>query len=207
MKLENEADRGSTRMDADQRRSCFKSALLRVDPRSILCLSVFAILLVAGCTPAPPPAKPKAADTAAVETYHFPPRPTIAPPAVKIFHQDEDTYTLVTKDNATDDEISAIIWQFRDAAHDKTFDKLHLSQKFVDSRKPTVWIHVYRGAKCANEKFTTGKYPCGAKYNGAGDYTLGSYTNTLWDDGVLHRSDGTESKLWDPDAPYTSTTH
>jgi len=91
------------------------------------------------------------------------------------------------------------------AAHNKTFDKLHLSQKFIDARKPTVWIHVYRGTKCANEKFTTGKYPCGAKYNGAGDYTLGSYTNPLWDDGVLHLADGTESKLWDPDASYTAT--
>jgi hypothetical protein len=205
MKLKKQADHGSTRMDADQSRGCFKSAIFRVDLRSILCLSVFSIALMAGCKSAPQPAKPKAADTATAETYHFPTRPTVPPPAVKVFHQDEDTYTLVTRDNATDDEIAAIIWQFRDAAHAKTFDKLHLSQKFVDARKPTVWIHVYRGAKCANEKFTTGKYPCGAKYNGAGDYTLGSYTNPLWDDGVLHLADGTESKLWDPDAPYTAS--
>ena len=157
------------------------------------------VLLIAGCKPAPP--APKTTDTSAI-VYHFPPRPTVPPPAVKLFHQDNDTFTLVTKPDATDDEISAIVWQFRDAARARTFDALHLSQKFVDARKPTVWFHVYRGPKCANEKFTKGNYPCGAKYNGAGDYTLGSYTNPLWDDGVLHHADGTETKLWDPDAPY-----
>jgi len=174
---------------------------------SVACTVVAVSMTVSGCKPAQTPAKSNAAEASATETYHFAPRPTVPAPTVKIFHQDEDTYTLVTKENATDDEVSAIIWEFRDAAHSKTFDKLHLDQKFVDARKPTVWIHVYRGAKCANEKFTTGKYPCGAKYNGVGDYTLGSYANTLWDDGVLHLADGTESKLWDPDAPYTPTTH
>ena len=169
-----------------------------------LAWTLIAIAALSGCKPAPPPAVPKMADKSTAETYHFPARPTVAPPAVKVFHQDEDTYTLVTKENATD-EISAIIWQFRDAAHNSTFDKLHLSQKFVDARKPSIWIHVYRGAKCANEKLVSRNYPCGAKYNGAGDYTLGSYTDKLWDDGVLHTADGKETKLWDPDAPYTAS--
>ena len=200
--MKSKADRGPARMNADRTPNCFTSAPFRVEPLSILCLGV---ALIAGCKPAPPPAKPKVVDIASSETYHFPPRPAVPAPAVKVFHQDEDTYTLVTKDNATDDEISAIIWEFRDAAHAKTFDKLHLSEKFIDARKPTIWIHVYRGTKCANEKFTTGKYPCGAKYNGAGDYTLGGYSNPLWDDGVLHTADGKETKLWDPDAPYTVT--
>ena len=170
----------------------------------VICSMITAVAVsfsVVGCKPAPPPAPPKAAKPAA-EEYHFPARPTVAAPGVKIFHKDDDTYTLVTKADATDDEVAAIIWQFRDAAHDKSFDKLHLSEKFIDSRKPTVWIHVYRGAKCANEKLVSRNYPCGAKYNGAGDYTLGSYTNPLWDDGVLHTADGRETKLWDPDAPY-----
>ena len=202
MRMQNEVHHGSTRICADQTGRRVMSAQIRVDPRLILCL---AVSLVAGCKPTPQPAKSKVAETAATETYHFPARPTVPAPAVKVFHQDEDTYTLVTKENATDDEISAIIWQFRDAAHTKTFDKLHLSEKFIDARKPTVWIHVYRGTKCANEKFTTGKYPCGAKYNGAGDYTLGGYSNPLWDDGVLHTADGKETKLWDPDAPYAAS--
>ncbi len=199
--MTSKADHGSTRRNADQTLHCIKSALLRADPRSILC---FALVLIAGCKPAPPTPKPKAAETSAAETYHFPVRPSVAPPPVKVFHQDEDTYTLITKVDATDDEISAIIWQFRDAAHNKSFDKLHLSEKWVDTRKPTVWFHVYRGAKCANEKFVSRNYPCGAKYNGAGDYTLGGYTNPLWDDGVLHHADGTETKLWDPDGPTTA---
>jgi len=161
-------------------------------------------LLLAGCKPEPHPLKPIAADTSATE-YHFPPRPTVPPPAVKLFHQDNDTFTLVTKPDATDKEVSAILWQFRDAARARTFDTLHLSQKFVDDRKPTIWFHVYRGAKCASEKYTKGKLPCEAAYHGAGDYTLGDYTNPLWDDGVLRHSDGTQTKLWNPDAPYTPT--
>ena len=174
--------------------------------RPLFASTAFTIsLLFAGCKPAPQPAWPQPLQAPAAERYHFPPRPSVAAPAVRVFHQDEDTYTLVTKADATDDEISAILWEFRDAAHSKTFDKLHLSEKFIDARKPTVWIHVYRGAKCANEKFTSGKYPCGAKYNGAGDYTLGGYSNPLWDDGVLHTPDGKETKLWDPDATYPAT--
>ena len=197
--MKSNANRGLPPKSVDQTWSRPKSEFLRVDPRSILSL---AVVLIAGCNATPPPSTPKAAETAKAEEYHFPPRPTVAPPAVKIFHQDDDTYTLITKPDATDDEISAIVWQFRDAAHNKTFDKLHLSEKWVDKRKPTIWFHVYRGAKCANEKFVSRNYPCGAKYNGAGDYTLGDYTNPLWDDGVLHHGDGTETKLWNPDATY-----
>ncbi len=187
---------GYARISTDQTCLRFRSVFIRHLPWS-LCLAI-----CLGCNSTSAPAKPAATPTSAVETYHFPPRPTIAPPAVKVFHQDDDTYTLITKADATDDEISAIVWQFRDAAHNKSFDKLHLSEKWVDKRKPTVWFHVYRGSKCANEKFVSRNYPCGAKYNGAGDYTLGDYTNPLWDDGVLHHADGTETKLWNPDAPY-----
>jgi len=162
------------------------------------------VLHLAGCKSAPPaPAK----GTPGTETaYNYPPRPTVNAPAFKLFHQDNDTYTLVTKDNATDDEISALIWEFRDAAHNHSFDALHLSQKFVDARKPTVWVHVYRGSKCASEKYTKGALPCDASYHGAGDYTLGDYKNPQWDDGVLRRADGTEIQLWNPDVPYTPTT-
>jgi hypothetical protein len=159
---------------------------------------VLVSLFFAGCKPPAPAPKASPKPQAAI----YPPRPNVPPPPTKIFHQDEDTYTLVTKPDATDDEIVAILWQFRDAAHAHTFDQLHLSQKFIDARKPIVWIHVYRGPKCANEKFTTGKYPCGAKYNGAGDYTLGDYKNPLWDNGVLHRADGKETQLWDSNAPH-----
>jgi hypothetical protein len=166
-------------------------------------LLTLAMLCASGCKPAPPTPK------ATVETPKsaYPARPTVAPPAFKVFHQDNDTYTLVTKADATDDEIEAIVWQLRDAAHARTFDALHLSQAFVDARQPIVWFHVYRGAKCAGEKFTKGPLPCEASYHGAGDYTFGSYKNPLTDSGVLHRADGVEVQLWDSEAPYTPTPH
>jgi hypothetical protein len=135
-----------------------------------------------------------------VSSATYPARPAVAAPAVKVFHQDEDTYTLVTKANATDEEIEAILWQLRDAARAHRFDALHLSQRFVDTRKPSVWFHVYRGTRCADEKFVKGEYPCGAKYNGAGDYTLGAYNDPGWDNAVLHKADGTEVQLWNSDA-------
>jgi hypothetical protein len=160
-------------------------------------MALIAILPLSGCKGSAAPAPP----AKQVETYAYPSRPTTSPPAFKLFHQDNDTFTLVTKDNATDDEIAALLWQFRDAARDRSFDALHLSQKFVDARKPTVWIHVYRGSKCASEKYTKGALPCDASYHGAGDYTLGDYKNPQWDDGVLRHADGSETQLWNPDAP------
>jgi hypothetical protein len=165
--------------------------------RIVLC--VLAAALLSGCKSAPAP-HPVATAT----TQSFPPRPTIPPPAFKIFHQDNDTYTLVTKPDATDAEVTAILWQLRDAARAHTFDALHLSQSFVDARKPIVWFHVYRGTKCASEKFTRGPLPCDASYHGAGDYTLGDYKNPHWDDAVLHTANGAEVHLWDSNAAGAS---
>lgn len=168
-------------------------ALLELSAISCLCL-------LSACKPAPAPVKA----TVEEPKFSYPARPAVAPLPFKVFHQDEDTYTLVTDAGASDAQIMAILWELRDAAHTQTFDKLHLSQKFVDTRKPSIWFHVYRGAKCANEKFVNGKYPCGASYHGAGDYTLGSYTNKLWDDGQLLGTDGSRTPLWDSEAPYAA---
>ena len=187
--MEQETDHGFARIDTDLDRGA--GGIWRIVAGCCL------IAFFCGCKATPPRARPAAP---VAETYHYPARPAVAAPAFKVFHQDEDTYTLVTKDDATDDEISALIWEFRDVARGHSFDKLKLSQAFIDTRKPSIWFHVYRGAKCANEKFVKGKYPCGAKYNGAGDYTLGAYGDRDWDDGVLHKADGTEVHLWDPDA-------
>ena len=118
-----------------------------------------------------------------------------------MFHQDEDTYTLVTDANATDQQIAAMLWELRDAAHAQAFDKLHLSQKFIDTRKPPSGFIFTAGAKCAEWKFVQGKYPCGASYHGAGDYTLGSYTDKLWDDGELRNADGCRRRCGIPKRP------
>ena len=147
------------------------------------------------CKTATPPPSPRA------EASQYPPRPSIAAPPVKMFHQDNDTLTLTTKPDATDAEISAILWQFRDAAHTHSFAALNLPQAFIDARKPTVWFHVYRGSKCASEKYTKGPLPCDASYHGSGDYTLGAYNNPSWEAGVLPHADGSETNLWNPDKP------
>ena len=44
-------------------------------------------------------------------------RPTVPPPPFKLFHQSPTTLTLVTKENASDEDVEAILWQLRDAAH------------------------------------------------------------------------------------------
>ena len=165
-----------------------------------------ALLLVAGCKTASPPPASQGADMqlAAHPSAAFPARPSVAPPAFKVFHQTDNSITLVTKGDASDDEVAAIVWELRDAARAHSFDKLGISQKFVDARNPMVWIHIYRGAKCASEKYTTGKLPCGAAYHAAGDYTLGGFHDKDHDDGVLLKDENHEVHLWNPNAPQPS---
>jgi hypothetical protein len=134
----------------------------------------------------------------------YPSRPTIAPPPFRVFHTTSNSITLVTAENATDEQIEAILWQLHDAAHNHTFAALHIPQQFVDKRDPMIWFHVYRGPKCADEKYTTGALPCGPSYHAAGDYTLGSFSNKDRDAGALLHGEDNMTQLWNPDTPYTA---
>ena len=138
-------------------------------------------------------------------------RPTVPPPPFKLFHQTKDSFTLVTTPAATDVQIAAIIWQLRDAAHTRTFDKLNIPQAFVDARDPMVWFHLYRGPKCAPEKYADGKLPCGAAYHAAADYTFGGGPQHDWDSGVLlpppDQPNAHETQLWPPGSPYQAPSH
>ena len=172
----------------------------RPNLHALLILS-FAVALGCNAKPATKPAAPAAATT------QYPARPTTPPPPFKLFHQTpEGSFTLVTAPTATDDQIIAIIYQLRDAAHTSTFDHLGISQKKVDARDPIVWFHLYRGPHCAPEKYTEGKLPCGDHYNASGDYTFGGGPNHQWDDGVLLHPTPTgnddRTELWDPNTPY-----
>jgi hypothetical protein len=136
----------------------------------------------------------------------YPTRPITPPPPIKLFHQTDNSITLTTIPTATDQQIEAILWQLRDAAHNHTFDALHIPQKFVDARSPNIWFHLYRGPKCAAEKYAPGAPPCGPSYHAAGDYTLGSLHDPNWDSGVLltpsTTDDPHETNLWPPGSPY-----
>lgn len=169
-----------------------------------LALVFVAISIFSGCKSAPAPTPAPTTPIVAKSTY--PPRPTITPPAFKVFHTTDNSITLVTDANATDDQIAAILYQLHDAAHNHTFNKLDISQKFVDARDPMIWFHIYRGPKCASEKYTTGTLPCGPSYHAAADYTLGSFSNKNRDDGVLLHADDKQTQLWNPDAPTDSLT-
>ena len=160
------------------------------------------VLLLVGCNSTPTSA-PKTDATPAAAPAPPPtiPRPTATPAPFKLFHYYSNSFTLTTPDNATDDEIAALVWQLRDATRTHTLDKLHLSQKDVDAGS-TTWFHIYRGTKCASEKYTEGKLPCGASYHATGDYT---YSKRVWDKGILLH-DEKETELWNPDAPYTPPT-
>jgi len=163
-------------------------------------LTLCASILVVGCKSATPSPSMQASTTPTAATAQYPPRPTVPPPAFKVFHHDASSITLVTKDNASDAEIEAIIWELRDAAQAHSFDKLGVPQKVVEARDPIVWFHIYRGAKCASEKYTTGTLPCGASYHAAGEYTLGSFSNPNRDSGVLLVDQEHSTQLWEPDA-------
>ena len=160
-------------------------------------------LLLLGCKPNPTPTpKTEAASAATPAPIPTTPRPTATPAPFKLFHYYNNSFTLTTPDDATDDQIAALVWQLRDAARTHTLDKLKLSQKDVDASS-TNWFHIYRGTKCASEKFTTGKLPCEASYHATGDYTYSS--KPVWDRGILIHNEK-ETQLWNPDAPYTPPT-
>lgn len=163
---------------------------------------MMALLLLAGCKASAPASSTPAVSPTAAPAASYPARPSVAPPAFKVFHHDASSVTLVTKEDASDEEIESLVWELRDAAHAHSFDKLKIDQRWVDARDPMMWFHIYRGAKCASEKYTTGKLPCDASYHAAGDYTFGGFTNKEHDDGVLRKADGTEVHLWDPDKAY-----
>jgi hypothetical protein len=165
-------------------------------------VALAAVVLLAGCKETP--ARNASAVSPQAQVVQYPARPSLAPPAFKVFHHDATTITLVTKEDASDAEIESLIWELRDATHARALDKLKISQKMIDDRSPIVWIHVYRGAKCASEKYASGTPPCGASYHAAGDYTYGGYTNHNRDDGVLLHDEDHEIELWNPDAPYAA---
>ena len=175
-----------------------------VSPRTPLILTALLMVLCDGCKSAP--TQPVSTQTpSTVQAPLYPTRPTVPPPPFKLFHQNPTSITLVTKENASDEEIEAILWQLRDAAHAHTFGTLHIPQKLVDHRDHKIWFHLYRGSKCAAEKYAEGAPPCGGSYHAAGDYTFGSYTNPEQDNATLLHGDDQETPLWDPEKLYTST--
>ena len=133
-----------------------------------------------------------------------PQRPAVPPATFKVFHKSDNTFTLVVSEDATDDQVESLIWELRDAAHARTFDKLKISQKMVDDRKPIVWFHIYRGSKCASEKYADGPPPCGGSYHAAGDFTYGGYKNPQTDSGVILHGEDHETQLWDPEKTYAA---
>jgi hypothetical protein len=166
--------------------------------RMMIVMGTVATLSAVGCSSKPAPAVPTTSMQSTGPRY--PPRPGIPAPAFKVVHHDASSFTLVTKDEASDAEIESLVWELHDAARTHSFDALKIDQKVVDQRDPIVWLHIYRGAKCATEKFTPGALPCGDSYHAAGDYTLGGFTKPQRDEGVLRQADGQEVHLWNPDA-------
>jgi hypothetical protein len=158
-------------------------------------------LLLIGCKSTPPSA-PAATQPTPAATY--PARPTTPPASFKLFHHANNSFTLTVNEKADDDAISALVWQLRDAARAHSFDALHIPQKQVDADGPNVWFHIYRGAKCAPEKYAPGNPPCGGSYHAAGDYSLDTHTPPPWDKGVLLHDPDHPTLLWDPDAPSTA---
>jgi hypothetical protein len=163
-------------------------------------------MLLSGCKSAPAPMSHhmQLPDSS---TPTYPARPTTPPAPFKIFHHANSTFTLTVAPNASDDAIAALVWQLRDAARTHTFDTLHIPQRQVDADGSTVWFHIYRGPKCAPEKYAPGEPPCGASYHAAGDYTFAPTARPTWDQGQLNHGES-QTSLWNPDAPYTApSTH
>lgn len=174
--------------------------------RPAIVAAISCVALLAGCKSSTPPQTNSAQlQLAAHSTPQAPPRPTVAPPAFKVFHHDASSITLVTDEHATDEQIEAILWQLHDAARAHSFDKLGIPQKLVDARDPMIWFHLYRGSKCASEKYTSAALPCGPSYHAAGDYTLGGFTDKDHDDALLLHDENHQVHLWNSDTHGNTT--
>ena len=161
------------------------------------------VALLAGCHSAPTPETPKPG--AMIDpAITYPARPTTPPTTFKLFHHANSSFTLTVPESATDDQISALVWQLRDAARTHTFDNLHIPQKQVDADGSNVWFHIYRGTKCAPEKYAPGNPPCGGSYHAAGDYSFAPHTNPPWDKGQILDNPDHPTDLWDSEAAYTA---
>lgn len=163
---------------------------------------LLALLFIAGCKAAPTPAPTTATNTAPKVSYGGLATPPPPPTPFKVFHHDASSITLVTSPSAKDDQIKNLMWQLHAASINREFDQMGIPQKLVDARDPIIWFHIYRGPKCASEKYTTGKLPCGPSYHAAGDYTLGSFSNKNRDDAVLFHADDKQTELWNPDTAH-----
>jgi hypothetical protein len=155
-------------------------------------------IFLLGCKPAPPKAAPPISTT----TPTYPVRPTTPPAPFRIFHHANSTFTLTVPEKSTDNQLSALLWSLRDTARTHSFDHIHIPQKQVDTDGRTVWFHLYRGTKCAPEKYSPGNAPCGDSYHAAADYTLDPQKNPLWDKGTLLQGEDHQTDLWNPAAPY-----
>jgi len=151
-----------------------------------------------GCSSKPAPTITTATTYA---TPQYPPRPTTPPPTFHLLHQTPDSLTLVVPETTTDTQLAALLYELRDAAQTHTFDRLHIPQKLVDARDPKLWFHIYRGPKCAAEKYTTGAYPCGPSYHAAADFTLGSFKDPNRTEATLNQDETHQTELWNPEAP------
>jgi len=165
--------------------------------RRLTVSAIGVVFAATGCKSAP---VPSAEPVQPAATIQYPARSGVAVPAFTVFHHDASSITLVTKEDATDEEIESLIWELHDAERAHSFDKLKIDQKWVDARDPMMWFHIYRGSKCASEKYASGAPPCGGSYHAAGEYTVGGFTNRDRDDGVLLQSEDRQTRLWNPDA-------
>ncbi len=127
-------------------------------------------LALVGCKSTPAPTPTSAANPTPSPSRHLSPTPDRDPCRLQGLPLLQQQLHPHHPRQATDDEIAALVWQLRDATRTHTLDKLKISQKDADAGS-TTWFHIYRGTKCASEKFTTGKLPCEASYHATGDYT------------------------------------
>ena len=179
--------------------------MVNIRSRHIVSLAAIGALALAGCKSHPlPPESHNAQMQLASAPPPITPRPNVPAPPFKVFHRGESSITLVTKESASDDEIAALVWQLRDAQHAHSFDKLGIPQKMIDKRNPIIWFHIYRGSRCASEKYAPGKLPCGPAYHAAGDYTLGGFTNKDHEEGVVLKDENHQTPVWKPDEPYNA---
>ncbi len=136
-----------------------KSGILRRSRLAPQSSAFTAALLLAGCKSTPP--APNRTPCAA--SGPLPGSPDRSPPSFKVFHHDASSITLVTKGrrNRCRDRSPHLA-----ASRRRAHAHLRHAQDQPEAgrrRDHKIWFHIYRGSKCASEKYADGPPPCGAQ--------------------------------------------
>ncbi len=111
--------------------------------------------------------------------------PTTPPPAFRLYRFKFDEkigasiISYVAPPNTTDDQIKSLVWLFREKVRSQKFRDISINQPTSSNFGKRGYLQgilsIYRGEKCAGEKFSDAEGPCGDGDHDAAYYQWGVF--------------------------------